>query len=142
MLFFAMMKPIRSKRNHAAWVGPLVALIGLVTYFTVAVRFPALRDSAIVNLVLVIGGAAIAAWGLFRRRNWKSWIGLGVASSFSLLFCWYIFFYSSQLPSPDTAPAVGAAAPPLELPDLTGRLVSLDDFSGQRVLLVFYRGYW
>ena len=68
------------KRNHAAWVGPLVALTGLVTYFTVAVRFPDLRDSAIVNLVLVIGGTAIAAWGLLRRRNWKSWIGFGAAA--------------------------------------------------------------
>ena len=142
VLFFEMMSPKHSKRNHAAWIGPLVGLIGLVTYFTVAVRFAALRDSAIVNLVLVLGGAAIAAWGLIRRRNWKSWIGMAVAGVFSLLFCWYIFIYSSQLPSPDTAPAVGAAAPPLELPDLTGRMVSLDDFSGQRVLLVFYRGYW
>ena len=120
----------------------MVALIGLVTYFTVAVRFPALRDSAIVNLLLVIGGAAIAAWGLFRRRNWKSWIGFGVASSFSLLFFWYIFVYSSQLPAPDTAPVVGVVAPPLELPDQSGRMLSLESYSGQRVLVVFYRGYW
>lgn len=136
------MNAAHSKRVHAAWVGPLVVLIGLVTYFTVAVRFPDLRDSAIVNLLLVAGGTAIAAWGLVRRRTWKSWIGFGVASSFSLLFCWHIFVYSSQLPSPDTAPAVGVVAPPLKLPDLTGRVVSLDDFSGRRVLVVFYRGYW
>ncbi len=136
------MNESRNKFNHAAWVGPLIVLIGVVTYFTVAVRFPDLRDSAIVNLVLVIGGTAIAAWGLFRRRNWKSWIGIGMASSFSLLFCWYIFVYSSQLPAPDTAPAVGAVAPPLELPDQSGRILSLENFSGQRVLVVFYRGYW
>jgi len=136
------MNASRNKTNHSAWLGPLIGLIGLVTYFTVAVRFPDLRDSAIVNLLLVIGGAAIAAWGLFRRRNWKSWIGFGVASSFSLLFCWYIFVYSSQLPAPDSAPAVGAAAPPLELPDQCGRMLSLENFSGQRVLVVFYRGYW
>ena len=132
----------RNEFNHAAWVGPLIVLIGVVTYFTVAVRFPDLRDSASVNLVLVTGGAAIAAWGLFRRSNWKSWIGFGVAGSFSLLFCWYIFVYSSQLPAPDTAPVVGAAAPPLELPDQSGRMLSLENFSGQRVLVIFYRGYW
>lgn len=131
-----------SKRNHAAWLGPLIVLIGLFTYFTVAVEFAALRDSAIVNLALVLAGAAIAAWGLFRRRNWMSWLGFVVSGAFSLLFCWYIFFYSSQLPASDTAPAVGASAPSLELPDLTGRVVSLDDFSAQRVLVVFYRGYW
>jgi len=132
----------RKNFNHPAWLGPLIVLIGVVTYFTVAVRIPDLRDSAIVNLVMVLGGAAIAVWGLFRRRNWKSWIGLGVAGSFSLLFCWYIFVYSSQLPSPDTAPAVGAVAPPIELPDQSGRMLSLENFSGQRVLVVFYRGYW
>ena len=142
MMFLLKMNATHSKRNPAAWVGPLVALIGLVTYFTVAVRFPDLRDSAIVNLLLVIGGAAIAVWGLVRKRNWKSWIGFGVASFFSLLFCWYIFVYSSDLPAPDTAPAVGAAAPPLELPDQSGRMLSLASYSGQRVLVVFYRGYW
>jgi hypothetical protein len=136
------MKAPGNRRNHAAWIGPLVGLVGLFTYFTVAVRFPDLRDSAIANLSLVIAGAAIAAWGLFRRRNWKSWIGFGVASSLSLLFCWFIFVYSSQLPAPDTAPAVGAVAPTLELPDQSGRMLSLENFSGQRVLVVFYRGYW
>ena len=142
MLFSVMTRKTNSKRNHAAWLGPLIVLVGLFTYFTVAVQFPALRDSAIVNLALVGAGAATAAWGLVRRRNWKSWIGFGVAGAFSLLFCSYIFFYSSQLPAPDSAPAVGASAPHLELPDLTGRVVSLDDFSDQRVLVVFYRGYW
>lgn len=132
----------RKSRNHAAWIGPLVALIGLVSYFTLAVNIPDLRDSAILNLALVLGGAAIATWALFRRRNWRSWFGFGAAAAFTGLFCWYVFMYSSQLPSPDTAPAVGAMAPPIELPDQTGRMLSLESFSGQRVLVVFYRGYW
>ena len=136
------MKTPRRKRNHAAWIGPLVALIGLVTYFMVAVRFPVLRDNAIVNLVLVIGGASIAAWGLVRRRNWKSWLGFGTAAFFAFLFCGYIFVLTSQLPSPDTAPAVGAVAPPLKLPDQAGRMLALDDLRGERVVVVFYRGFW
>jgi len=130
------------KRNHAVWIGPLVALIGLITYFTVAVRFPDLRDSAIVNLVLVIGGTVIAGWGLLRRRNWKSWIGFGAAAFFASLLFGYVFVLSNQLPSADNAVAVGAAAPPLNLPDQMGRLVSLEDFRGERVLVVFYRGFW
>jgi hypothetical protein len=136
------MNAARKTRNHAAWVGPLVSLIGFITYFAVAVRFPDLRDSAVVNLVLVVSGVAIAGWGLLRRRNWKSWIGLGTAGLIALGFCAFIFVFTRQLPSPDTAPAVGAKAPPIELPDLTGRVMSLDDFSGERVLVVFYRGYW
>ena len=50
------------RRNHAAWIGPLVALFGLVTYFTVAARYPVLRDCAAANLVLVGAGVVIAAW--------------------------------------------------------------------------------
>jgi peptidoglycan/LPS O-acetylase OafA/YrhL len=136
------MNALQKRFNHAAWVGPLAALIGLVTYFAVAVRFPDLRDSAIVNLALVIGGALIAAWGLFRRRNWKSWLGFGAAGLFAILFCTYIFALTSQLPPPDTAPAVGEAAPPLKLPGLDGRMLTLGDLEASRVLVVFYRGYW
>ena len=137
-----LMNASRKKRNHTAWIGPLVALIGLVTYFTVAVRFPDLRDSAILNLGLVVGGAVIAGWGLLRRRNWKSWIGLGTAVFFASLLFGYVFVLSNQLPSADTAVAVGSAAPPLERPDQTGRVLSLEAFKGERVLVVFYRGYW
>ncbi len=129
-------------RNHAAWIGPLVALTGLITYFTVAVRFPDLRDSATANLVLVVAGTVIATWGLLRRRNWKSWIGFGAAAFFAFLLFAYVFVLSSELPSADNAVAVGSAAPPLELPDQTGRMVSLGAFRGERVLVVFYRGFW
>jgi hypothetical protein len=128
--------------NHPAWIGPLVALAGFYSYFTLAVRYPDLRDSAVANLVLVVGGAAIAAWGVLRRRNWRSWIGFGAAGAVALLFSAYIFAFTNQLPPPDSAPAVGSVAPPLELPDLTGRTMSLDGLRGERVLVVFYRGYW
>jgi hypothetical protein len=130
------------QRNHAAWIGPLLVLIGVFSYFTVAVQFPSLRDSAILNLVLVYGGLFVAAVALFRRRNWKSRLGLLAAGFFAGLFSFYIFAYSSWLPSPDTAPAVGSIAPPLELPDQTGRMASLENLRGGRVLVVFYRGIW
>lgn len=136
------MNAVNQRFNHAAWIGPLVALAGFFSYFTLAVRHPDLRDSAVVNLALVLGGVAIAGWGVLRRRNWKSWIGFGTAAVIALFFGAYIFAFTNQLPSPDSAPAVGAAAPALELPDLTGRTMSLDGFRGERVLVVFYRGYW
>jgi hypothetical protein len=136
------MKAKSHKRNHAAWIGPVIVLTGVFTYFSVAVQYPTLRDSALVNLVVVYAGLLIAAVGLFRRRNWKSWLGLCVAGFFTMLFSAYIFVYSSQLPPADNAPAVGSIAPPLELPDHTGRMVSLDTFRGARVLVVFYRGFW
>jgi hypothetical protein len=142
---------MKATRNHAAWVGPLLVLIGVFSYFTLAVQVPSLRDSALLNLILVFGGLLVAGLALFRRRNWKSWLGLGVAGFLTALFSFYIFVFSSQLPSADNAARVGVSAPPLELPDQTGRTISLaefqrmnllDDRRGGRVLVVFYRGFW
>jgi hypothetical protein len=130
------------RRNHAAWVGPLIALVGLVTYFTHAVKVPALRDTAALNLLVVSIGVAVAAWGVARRHNWKSWISLLAAGALACLLFGYVFVLSSQLPRAETAPPVGSAAPPLELPDQTGRLVSLENFPDQRTVVVFYRGFW
>jgi hypothetical protein len=130
------------KRNHAAWVGPLIAIVGLVTYFSHAVKVPVLRDTAALNLFVVSIGVAVAAWGVARRRNWKSWISLLASGAFACLLFGHVFVLSSQLPGAETAPAVGSVAPPLELPDQTGRLVSLEDFPDQRTVVVFYRGFW
>jgi len=130
------------RRNHAAWIGPLLALVGLVTYFSHAAKVPVLRDTAALNLSLVSIGVAVAAWGVVRRRNWKSWVGLLASGAFASLLIGYVFVLSGQLPGRETAPAVGSAAPPLELPDQTGRLVSLEGLKDRRVVLVFYRGYW
>jgi len=128
--------------NHAAWVGPLVALAGLVTYFSVAAKIPDLRDSAVVNLILAALGVGLAAWGVLRRRNWKSWLGLGGAAVFAGLLVAYVFGLSNHLPTSEAAPSVGATAPPLALPDSTGRVVDLAGLSNRRVLVVFYRGFW
>jgi peptidoglycan/LPS O-acetylase OafA/YrhL len=130
------------RRNHAAWAGPLLALLGLVTYFAVAVKIPDLRDSAAANLLIVGAGVGLAAWGVLRRRNWKSWLGLGSAALFAALLVAYVFGLSNQLPSSDTAPALGAEAPELRLPDQSGRVVELAALSDRRVVVVFYRGFW
>ena len=136
------MNASKTRRNHGAWIGPLVVLVGLVTYFGWAVRFPVLRDSAWLNLMIVVVGTAIAVWAVVKRSNWKSWVGAAAAISLNSLFFWYVFSYSSQIPSSETAAAVGVPAPPIELVDHTGRMVSLDDSLGRRVVVVFYRGFW
>jgi peroxiredoxin len=37
---------------------------------------------------------------------------------------------------------VGDRAPQFSLPASDGRIVALKDYSGKKLVLVFYRGYW
>jgi cytochrome oxidase Cu insertion factor (SCO1/SenC/PrrC family) len=46
------------------------------------------------------------------------------------------------LAKPQIASAVGRVAPDFSLPDAEHRAVKLSSFRGQKVLLIFYRGYW
>jgi AhpC/TSA family len=41
-----------------------------------------------------------------------------------------------------STPKVGERVPPFSLPASDGRTVALKDFSGKKLVLVFYRGYW
>jgi len=133
------MKP---RRNHAAWVGPLLSLAGLLSYFTVAVRFPDLRDVPVLNLTVVLAGLALSVWAVLPRRSLWSVAGLAVSAVAAAALFGYVFVLSEQLPATAEVVPVGAPAPPFTLPDGEGRSVSLADFAGERVVLVFYRGFW
>ena len=41
-----------------------------------------------------------------------------------------------------STPKVSERAPQFSLPAADGRTVSLKDFAGKKLVLVFYRGYW
>jgi peroxiredoxin len=41
-----------------------------------------------------------------------------------------------------STPKVGDRAPQFSLPGFDGRTVSLKEYSGKKLVLVFYRGYW
>lgn len=41
-----------------------------------------------------------------------------------------------------STPKVGTRAPGFSLPAYDGRTVSLRDYAGKKLVLVFYRGYW
>ena len=50
---------------------------------------------------------------------------------------------SNAAPAATTSPLVGKTAPPFALPDpVTGATVSLADYAGRAVLLIFLRGTW
>jgi peroxiredoxin len=41
-----------------------------------------------------------------------------------------------------STPKVGERVPQFSLPSADGSSVSLSDFAGKKLVLVFYRGYW
>jgi hypothetical protein len=132
------------------WLGPLLVLVGSISYFLVFVRVPTLRDVPWANLPLVWVGLGMSAIGLRRTlgptRPWRGKIlgvgGFALSLIVTLLFHAYVFYYSYQLPPPNDAAQLGQQAPDFALPNQDGSTVRRSDFQGQKVVLVFYRGHW
>jgi hypothetical protein len=135
-------------RNHAMWLGPLITFAGMVSYFTVFVRWPALRDFPWVNLPLVLAGVALSILAFRRRRRTSllsrilAGVGLGFSALIAGLFVFYVFFFSSTLPTATTLTAELEQAPDFALSDQHSRVVSLADLRGEKAVLVFFRGFW
>jgi len=130
------------RRNHAVWLGVLVSAGGMISYFLVFVRFPALRDVPWLNLSMVLIGLSISVWALTRRRTLWSVGGLALSALCAAFLVAYVFVISSGLPSTRGVVAVGEAAPAFALSDHDGATVRLADLAGNHVVLVFYRGFW
>lgn len=130
------------QRNHLIWIGALVSVLGLVSYFTTFARFPALRDFPWVNIPVVLIGFAVSMMAVRRRLSFFSATGALVSTACAGLLLAYVFVLSNQLPDTDEVVAVGADAPAFALIDDEGLTVSLADFNGQPVVLAFYRGFW
>lgn len=138
------------KRNHLIWIGPLVGFAGVVSYFEVFARFADLRDVPWVNLPLVTLGAVLSGFGVWRafgrprvfRGKVLGSLGLVFSLLLTALFFAYIFKISYSLPPPTEATLGLVEAPDFTLTSSTGETIRLADFTGQNVVLVFYRGFW
>jgi hypothetical protein len=128
--------------RHLIWAGASLSLVALVSYFTIAARYPGLRDTAWANLALMAAGLGLSGWALARRRSLWSIGGVSLSAICALALAGYVFGLSNQLPGPSGAVTVGEEAPGFQLHDVGGRIVSLADFSGSTAVLVFYRGHW
>lgn len=145
---------MRRRRNGAAWLGLALGLIGVVGYFVwiglrVGPHAPVLRDTAIVNLIIVGVGLGFSLVGIrralgrnatHRGRVLAPLLG-ALNLSFGVLFI-FMLYRAAVLPEAPNAPAVGQAAPAFTLADQTGAPVQLAGLRGKNVLLVFYRGHW
>ena len=137
-------------RNHLIWLGPLVTVAGVLSYFMFFAYFPSLRDFPWVNLPLTlvgIGMSLVAVGRAFLRSAiYRGKILGSVGAVFSLLFGGLLFFYvfslSYQLPGTAAVVAEGKLVPNFTLQDHKGNPFDLASLDGKRVVLVFYRGYW
>lgn len=137
--------------KHAIWIGLTIAAGNLPLYFGyVTYVSPDLRDVPWINAPLSWIGLALAATGTFYVvKEGRGLLKRGLATTGLLLtlllvgmFNWYVFRHSYALPESAEAPATEALAPDFTLRDQNDRDVSLSDFHGKKVVLVFYRGDW
>jgi hypothetical protein len=145
---------MQRRRNGAAWIGLALGLIAVIGYFLwiglrVGPNVPFLRDSAIVNLILLGVGLGFSAAGIRhavgRNATHRGRLLAPVLGATTLalggLFV-FSLYGAAELPEAPNAPAVGQAAPDFTLADHHGTPVQLTGLRGKNVLLVFYRGHW
>lgn len=139
----------RRRRNHMIWIGLLVTVAGALSYFLFFVRFPPLRDFPWVNLPLVVLGLGLSTLGVWRAflqpAVFRGRVFAPLGFAFSLLlataFVFYIFWLSDLPEASDVARNL-VRAPDFALASTDGETVRLSDFLGEKVVLVFYRGFW
>jgi hypothetical protein len=136
-----------SRRNPYLWIAPLLAIAGFLSYFTFFVRWPALRDTGLLNLALLLLAVVLAGVGLRRawgRGPWRRVAGvLGVVVSLGLTGLFVAYIYSlSDLPTAEGAVALGERLPEISLVSSDGGDVDLAEASQGPLVLVFYRGFW
>jgi hypothetical protein len=130
------------RERALALIGALLSTTALISYFTLSVRVPSLRDSAWLNLLAVVIGLGLSIAAVAWRRSVVSSASLALSILWTAALFGFVFLLSEQLPSPVAAVEVGETAPAFELPDHSGKPVALSDFAGSKVVLVFYRGFW
>lgn len=137
------------RRNHAIWLGVLLAVAGLGSY-PLFVRFPTLRDFPWVNLPLVIIGVIVSAIGLGRAFRFPSVyrgkvlgsLGFVLSLAVAVFFTYGVFFITRQMPAPTDRALSLTVAPDFTLMNQQGQPVRLSDYRGKKVVIAFYRGYW
>ena len=139
----------RLPRRHLAWVGFLITLIGVLSYFMVFAMIPGTRDIPWVNLPLVLLGGFLAVRGTLgwrqregALRRWLTMLSGVLSIALVALFVSYIFLLSYQVPEPSDKASTMAEAIDFSLPDTQGNNVSLTDFPDRRIVISFFRGYW
>lgn len=154
--------------NPLLWAGFALVFVGILSYPTFFIRFPATRDFPWANLLLLALAAYLLAAGVrraFRRtQEYRGKVTGTILASLSVLLVGFffeqIFYVSRQMPAALGAPRVGQVAPDFTLSDTSGAAVTLsgllnspfstNDWPAKgdprdktaAAVLIFYRGYW
>jgi hypothetical protein len=146
--------------NWSLWIGFLLCVAALFSYFLLFYRYPVTRDVPWVNYILFGAGIVFQIVGLRRAYGQPQYFRgeifgpmLTLISVASLgFFCFVTLYASRQLPASREAPRVGAKAPEFSLVDTENRSMTLATLLAtpmpgtqtppKALLLVFYRGYW
>jgi hypothetical protein len=137
---------VRNLRRTLAAASTVLVLAAVAGYFAAVLYLPgwmpSLRNHAMPNWLLVAAGLALSIAAVRRAGPgvWAARLAFGLNTALAGLFA--IFLYVLLAVPQADGPAVGTVAPDWTLPDQHGRLVTLADFSGAPLLLVFYRGHW
>ena len=134
--------------NHALWLGPLTAVVGFLSYYTFFAQWPIFRDVPWANLLILTLAICISGIGL--RRAWPEFgwrrvagvTGMFVSSALTVMLLLYCFVLSYKLPSADLAVKQGGQIPFVSLASNDGSQVNLGEAATDRLILVFYRGFW
>ena len=135
-----------SRRNHAAWLGPVIAVAGFLSYSTISAQYPILRDFPWLNLLILAGAMALGVVAVRRaatgRGRAASVAGLGISTFLTGLLVFYCFFYSYGLPDAGRVADDGTQIPPISLASWDGKKIDVEAAAQGKLILVFYRGYW
>ncbi len=129
--------------RRMVWIGPVLAFVGVASYFALFLNWPITRDVPWVNLILLALATAASIAGLMRsRRRVLAAGGLVITLGLAGFFLYYTYVSSYDIPSAELALDVGAPVPALTLVDDRGAQVELASLSREKLVLVFYRGHW
>ena len=117
---------MKRRRNILNWAGFSVTLVAFVSYIPFFALFPATRDPE--HNRGKISGSILAA----------------LSAVLFALFVASVTYYSTQIPSAETALGVSRKAPQFVLANTAGTKISSSDLlkDHRGLVLVFYRGYW
>jgi peroxiredoxin Q/BCP len=143
---------VKPHRNWYAFVGFLLGMGGVVTYFLlVLTENPTVHrwlEMPLLNLLLIAAGLALSGLGVYHAfaRTHGGRVVAPLLAVVNLMlagaFGWWLLVASYRIPPGAHAPAVGAVAPDFALPDERGNEVRLSSLRGKPVVLLFYRGFW